>query len=185
MLPPRSEDGGSAEDEVAAGGARRPADVLVLRWGLHGCAAFDLAVTCGMRPGQLASVVESGARPAADYEAKKRSHLNRWLRLQVTGCPTPCASGKTWRRPSLSGPATLQLMSGCFRPGAMSCGQCSGGPQKPRGWASTWQILEDAAFSVRRGTPCSGARASAPVFLSRGEPVTPFKGICIIFLCWV
>ena len=37
-----------------------------------------------------------------------------------------------------------------FRPGAMSCGQCSGGPQKPRDWASTWQILEDAAFFFLR-----------------------------------
>ena len=46
------------------------------RWGLHGAAAFDLAVTCGMRAGQLSAAVDSGARPAEDYEARKRSHLH-------------------------------------------------------------------------------------------------------------
>ena len=57
-------------------GGRRPADVWVASWGAHGPAAFDLAVTSGMRQGCLAATVDSGGGPATHYEARKRRHLD-------------------------------------------------------------------------------------------------------------
>ena len=45
-------------------------------WGVHGPAAFDLAVTAGLRHGSLQSLVFKGAdHVVLDYEAHKRSHL--------------------------------------------------------------------------------------------------------------
>jgi hypothetical protein len=43
---------------------------------LHGAAAFDLAVTSGLRVGAVAGSAQDGSRSAADYEARKRSHHN-------------------------------------------------------------------------------------------------------------
>ena len=74
LLPPRSDQDGLPEDGVRDRNGRRPADVYVPNWGLHGPAAFDLAVTTGLRHGSL-HLLDSGAGPAADYEARKRSHL--------------------------------------------------------------------------------------------------------------
>ena len=54
LLPPRLEHGGASEDGVRQGPGRRPADVYVPHWGLHGAAAFDLAVTSGLRVGAVA-----------------------------------------------------------------------------------------------------------------------------------
>ena len=51
LLPPRPELHGGAEDGSDTSGARRPADVWVPHWNLHGPAAFDLAVTSGLRQG--------------------------------------------------------------------------------------------------------------------------------------
>ena len=56
--------------------ARRPADVYVGNWDQKGPAALDLAVTSGLRPGCLASTAAAGERPAVDYEARKRQHLD-------------------------------------------------------------------------------------------------------------
>ena len=44
-------------------------------WGLLGPAAFDLAVTSGLHPSSHASVAADASRPAEDYEARKRTHL--------------------------------------------------------------------------------------------------------------
>ena len=55
-------------------GGRRPADVWVPMWGLHGPAAFDLAVTCGLRSGELARSAADGAHAATAYEGRKRVH---------------------------------------------------------------------------------------------------------------
>ena len=76
LLPPRLDDAGFPEDGVRTACARRPADVWVPSWGLHGPAAFDLAATVGLRPGRHAAVAAAADRPAADYEARKSSHLN-------------------------------------------------------------------------------------------------------------
>ena len=77
LLPARPDDGGAPEDGSSAARAasgRRPADVWVPHWGLHGAAAFDLAVTSGLRQGVLAATVASGGSAAADYEVRKRAH---------------------------------------------------------------------------------------------------------------
>ena len=76
LLPPRSEQDGLPEDGVRHGPGRRPADVYVPLWGVHGPAAFDLAVTAGLRLGTLQNLVSKGAdHVVLDYEAHKRSHL--------------------------------------------------------------------------------------------------------------
>ena len=76
LLPPRPDQSGAPEDGSRAGGGRRPADVWVGSWGVHGPAAFDLAVTSGMRPGGLPAVADDGGKPGVDYEAHKRSFQN-------------------------------------------------------------------------------------------------------------
>ena len=48
LLLPRLDPDGAAEDGVRRASGRRPADVWVANWGLHGPAAFDLAVTSGI-----------------------------------------------------------------------------------------------------------------------------------------
>ena len=55
-------------------------------WGL---AAFDLAVTSGMRPGQLARVAAGAEGPAADYEARKRSRLDIEAQCAAEGLQFP------------------------------------------------------------------------------------------------
>ena len=85
LLPPRLDEHGAAEDGVRRGSGRRPADVWVGNWGLHGPAAFDFAVTSGMRLECLRGAVVSGGRPAADYEAKKRTHLQTAEQCEAAG----------------------------------------------------------------------------------------------------
>ena len=75
LLPARPHDHGCCE----AGGSaaiqgRRPADVWVPLWGLHGPAAFDLAVTSGLRSGAVAASASDGSHACVAYEAKKRAH---------------------------------------------------------------------------------------------------------------
>ena len=109
LLPPRLDQGGAAEDGLRQGPGRRPADVFVGSWGLSGPAAFDLAVTSGMRSGTLAATASAGGGPAADYEAKKRQHLQtqslcssqgiQFVPLVAEACGggwAPAAQ-KTWR----------------------------------------------------------------------------------------
>ena len=80
LLPPRLDAEGAPETGVPNPAGRRPADIWVANWGIHGPAALDLAVTCGLRPGQLpqAAAAEGAwaVGPATDYEARKRAHLN-------------------------------------------------------------------------------------------------------------
>ena len=77
LIPPRPDDSGGPEDGARqAGGGRRPADVWVGSWGLHGAAAFDLAVSSGLRQGSVAASATAGEQAAADYEAKKCAFLN-------------------------------------------------------------------------------------------------------------
>ena len=77
LLPPRPEEHGGPEDGSSRGqSSRRPADVWVPSWGVHGPAAFDLAVTSGLRQGQAAASTADGSRAAAAYEDRKNQHLN-------------------------------------------------------------------------------------------------------------
>ncbi|CAK9038385.1 132 kDa protein [Durusdinium trenchii] len=112
LLPPRLDFAGAPEDGVQAGGSggRRPADVWVGSWGAHGPAAFDLAVTSGLRQGAVAASAATGARAAEDYEARKRAHLQTAATcagegLQFVPLVAEAASGgwapvamQTWRQ---------------------------------------------------------------------------------------
>ena len=79
LLPARPAELGACEAGAvgeSVGGGRRPADVFVPRWGLHGPAVFDLAVTSGLRCGAAAASAADGSHTCAAYEERKRSHLN-------------------------------------------------------------------------------------------------------------
>ena len=80
LLPPRGDGEGPSEHgpggEAIDGNGRRPADVYVPRWRDGLPAAFDFAVTSGMRSDLLAASASAGSAAAAAYEAKKKSHLD-------------------------------------------------------------------------------------------------------------
>ena len=54
-------------------------------WSLHGGAAFDIAVTVGMRMECLAGTAEDGGSPALRYEARKCSHLDTEASCRAAG----------------------------------------------------------------------------------------------------
>ena len=96
LLPPRLDPHGASEDGARHGNGRRPADVYVPHWGLHGAAALDLAVTSGLRMGAAASSAQDGGRSAADYEARKRAHQKTEATCVAEGLqfvPASAASG--------------------------------------------------------------------------------------------
>ena len=70
LLPQRPDDDGVAG--VVGQGGRRPADVWVPSWGVHGPAAFDFAVTSGLRQGFVSASAASGSRATEEYETRKR-----------------------------------------------------------------------------------------------------------------
>jgi len=77
LLSPRPElQGGPKDGEQLCGGGRRPADVWLPNWHLHGSIAFDIAVTSGMRQSILIASVTDGSRTSTDYEARKYQHLS-------------------------------------------------------------------------------------------------------------
>ena len=75
LLPPRSGQDGLPVDGALDRNGRRPADVYLFNWGVHGPAAFHLAVTAGLLQGSLHTLLSGADKPAADHEANKRSHL--------------------------------------------------------------------------------------------------------------
>ena len=85
LLPPRPVELGSCEAGATPANGRRPADVFLPSWGLHGPAVFHLAVTSGLRCGAAASSAADGARACADYEERKRSDLNTATMCQQQG----------------------------------------------------------------------------------------------------
>ena len=88
---------------------RRPADVYVPHWGLHGPAAFDLAVTSGLCSDMLTGSATDGSRACASYEDRKCTHQSTRLQCEAQGLQflplvaEACAGGwgptamKTWR----------------------------------------------------------------------------------------
>ena len=93
-----------------ASAGRRPADVYLPAWGLHGPAVFDLAVTNGLRGGSTASSATDGSHACAAYEERKRNHLQtaalcRQQGLQLIPLIAEAVSGgwgreamKAWRQ---------------------------------------------------------------------------------------
>ena len=110
LLPPRPElQGGTEDGSQPRGNGRRPADVWIPNWNLHGPAAFDVAVTSGLRQGHLAASAADGSKASMDYEVRKCHHLDtlqacateglQFIPLVVEACgggwgPT---AFKTWR----------------------------------------------------------------------------------------
>ena len=78
-------------------------------WGLHGPAAFDLAVTCGLQQGHAAVAAADGGRAAAAYEGRKNQHLQTLTTCAAEGLQflplvaEACSGGwgptamKTWK----------------------------------------------------------------------------------------
>ena len=60
------------EDELLQDG-RRPADVFLPSWDLGGAAAFDFAVTSGLRNDILRASAVSGGTAVSTYEDKKKN----------------------------------------------------------------------------------------------------------------
>ena len=88
LLPARPAELGACEAGAAASSSsngRRPADVFVPNWGLHGPAVFDLAVTSGLRCGASASSAADGSHACAAYEKRKRAHLDTATLCQQQG----------------------------------------------------------------------------------------------------
>ena len=84
LLPPRP-DTEDFEEETRNGPGRRPADVWIGNWGVHGLAAFDLAVTSGMLQAVLPHTVLSGSHAALEYEARKRQYQDTQVQYPAQG----------------------------------------------------------------------------------------------------
>ena len=79
ILRPRPLQGALGEDGSDTSrdsSARRPADVYVPRWRAGKPAAFDFAVTSGLRTEQLATSAQDGSAAALQYEGHKCEFLN-------------------------------------------------------------------------------------------------------------
>ena len=86
LLPARPTELGFCEaGTLATAQGRRPADVYIPQWGLRGPAAFDLAVTNGLRGDVLAASAADGSRASAAYEARKRSHQHTEAQCDAQG----------------------------------------------------------------------------------------------------
>ena len=74
MLPPRPDSDSIRERETARG--RRPADIWVPQWRESGPAAWDFAVTSGLRAGEIHASALDGGRSTEAYEDVKRQYLD-------------------------------------------------------------------------------------------------------------
>ena len=102
-LPPRPAELGACETGSCQPSGRRPADVYLPAWGIRGPAAFDLAVTSGLKRGSVASSALHAGKVAAAYEDRKRSFQDtetlcrgQGLQFVPLGGWGPIAV-KTWR----------------------------------------------------------------------------------------
>ena len=86
LLPARPEESGGCEAGSGQRSAPR-ADVYVPIWGLHGPAAFDLAVTGGLRAAVLAASAVDGASAVAAYEDRKRQYQATAAQSRAQGLP--------------------------------------------------------------------------------------------------
>lgn len=64
---------------------RRPADVYVPHWSLHGPAAFDVAVTAALVRATVRDAAEDGGRPVQQYENRKRLFNHTEAQCRGTG----------------------------------------------------------------------------------------------------
>ena len=138
LLPPRSDQDGLPEDARDRNG-RRPADIYLPNWGVHGPVAFDLAVTTGLRSGSLHTLLSDTDRPVTDYEAHKRSHLQTQELCSAQGIqfvPLVVESRGGW------GPAAIKT----WRTLAAATAACSGEGLA----AETKRLYETLAVALQR-----------------------------------
>ena len=88
LLPPRPAELGACETGSCQPSGRRPADVYLPACGIRGPAAFDLAVTSGLKSGSVASSALHAGKVAAAYrgpQAQLSGHRNSlpWPGLAV------------------------------------------------------------------------------------------------------
>ena len=78
LLQPRPSVGARQENgaELDSQSRRRPADVYVPRWRRGTPAAFDLAVTSGLRPDMVSRSARDGAAATLAYEDFKREYMD-------------------------------------------------------------------------------------------------------------
>ncbi|CAL4060143.1 unnamed protein product, partial [Meganyctiphanes norvegica] len=102
LLQPRPilgsvQESGAERDNNAE---RRPADVYIPRWRRGTPAAFDLAVTSGLRRGMVKESTKDGTLAVKSYETKKRTYLDTETLCQDEGIqfiPLICeANGGGW-----------------------------------------------------------------------------------------
>ena len=167
LLPPRCDEGGQAEDGAARGSGRRPADVFLEAWRPKRLLSWTW-LTSGMRPGNPAAVADAGDRPTANYEAKKRQHLQtqqlctnegiHFIPLVAEGC----AGG--WA------PAAQQLWQQLGRAVAAISGE-------PASVKTDWLLQRQshpatAAVRGRDPSPTSGAMSWAKKVVLEFQPTT-------------
>ena len=141
-----AEDG---TDEGRGAGARRPADVWLAQWGLHGAAALDLAVTSGLRAGAtLAQSAQSGTAAVEAYEAHKRAHLHT---------DHHCASEGLQFLPLVA-----EACSGGWGPTAIATWRTLGGLIAARSGdspsAETDRLLQSLSVALQRENACAVLR---------------------------
>ena len=124
----------------SSSGGRRPANVFVPNWGLHGPAVFDLAVGSGLRCGASASSAADGSHACAACEKRKRMHLDTADLCQQQGlqfvpliAESSCAG---W------GPATVKAWRAKGALLAVKSGQTAG--------TATEQLLECLSVTLQR-----------------------------------
>jgi hypothetical protein len=70
---------------TSSASGRRPADIWVPSWNLHGGVALDLAVTSGLRVDVLPTTAADGGHPAVSYEGRKCRHANTEQACKAAG----------------------------------------------------------------------------------------------------
>ncbi|CAE7509804.1 unnamed protein product [Symbiodinium sp. CCMP2592] len=159
LLPLRPDDDGA--DGGRGSGLRRPADVWVAQWGLQGPAAFDLAVTSGIKAGpMLAESARSSQAAVESYEARKRNHLHTDQLCRSEGLQFL--------------PLVAEACSGGWGPTAVSTWRTLGGLIAARSGdtpaAETDRLLQSLAITLQR----ENARAVLRRLPQGGEEASPF-----------
>lgn len=85
LLQPRPLQGSLSENGTHHSDARRPADVYIPRWRLGLPAAFDFAVTSGLRADVVTESTQDPSAAVSAYETFKRCHHNTELDCQAQG----------------------------------------------------------------------------------------------------
>jgi hypothetical protein len=157
LLPqrPRTDCQGLSASVPPRQSSRRPADVFVPRWHLGRPAAFDFAVSSGMKGGSLEESVRDGNHAASSYAEMKRAHLGTAAVCESQGIlfiPMVCEThGGSWDKEALE----------VWRQVAKARSLISGEPWE-RGFQ---QMMQTLSVAIHR----ANAQAIATRALGRGK----------------